>query len=357
MLLEYLPPTVGIEKVETRAILKALTSTRAALAELKGVAGTIPNEQILVDTLSLQEAKDSSAIENIVTTHDELYQGNEAIEQYASAASKEVYRYAKALKFGFNKTQKNGFIAIREILKIQEIIEGNDAGIRKVSGTVLKNDLTGEVVYTPPQDYSRVMELMSNLEKFINDEIRYDVDPLVKMALIHHQFESIHPFFDGNGRTGRIINILYLIKEGLLDLPILYMSRYIIKNRQEYYSLLQSTRESGDWETWILYILKAVKSTSKETVQLIRKIKSLMLKVKNEIRNQFPKIYSQDLINNLFRHPYTKIELVQNDLQVSRLTATKYLNQLVGIRVLSMVKIGRTNYYINRELFTLLQGE
>ena len=351
-----LPPKLSLEEIETRSVLKALTSARSALAELKGVASTIPNEQILIDTLSLQEAKDSSAIENIVTTHDELYRSNVESKHFASASSKEVYRYASALKLGYNEIVSRGILSTNIIIRLQEMIEGNSAGIRKVPGTVLRNDLTGEVVYTPPQQYNEIIDLMDNLEGFINNKFQFPVDSLVKMALIHHQFESIHPFFDGNGRTGRIVNILYLIKEGLLSLPILYLSRYIIRNRQQYYDLLQATRDSRNWEPWILYMLKAVEVTSYETVTLIKAIKRLMLATKQAIRSQYPNIYSQDLINNLFRHPYTKIELIQKDLQVSRLTATKYLNLLVSIGILTKIKVGRTNYYINNDLFDLLIG-
>ncbi len=352
--MHLLPPIVPIEEIENRKILKKLSQTRAALAELKGVASSIPNEQILIDTLSLQEAKDSSEIENIITTHDEIYQVSEFTE-YGSAAAKEVRRYAEALKLGFNEVKSNGIISLGLILKIQEVIEGNNAGIRKTPGTVLRNDATGEVVYTPPQDFMEIQSLLDNFEKFLNDQIVYDVDPLIKLAIIHHQFETIHPFYDGNGRTGRILNVLYLIKEGLLNLPILYLSRYIIRNRTEYYRLLQDTRTTNNWEPWILYILEAIEKTSISSIGTVKSIKNLMLLVKKKIRSDEPRIYSQDLINNLFRHPYTKIAFIQSDLKVSRLTATKYLDRLCEIGILDKVKIGRNNYYLNGELFTLLK--
>jgi len=354
MKISLLPPAIAIEKIETRNVLKALTGARAALAELKGAASTIPNEQILIETLSLQEAKDSSAIENIVTTHDELYRSGVGANNFESASAKEVHNYSSALKYGFKEVIEKGFLNVNGILKIQEIIEGNNAGIRKVPGTVLKNDLTGDIVYTPPQDYDTIMKLMQNLEAFINNQLEYDVDPLIKMAIIHHQFESIHPFYDGNGRTGRIINILYMIKEELLSLPILYLSRYLIKNRAEYYDLLQSTRETNNWEPWILYLLEAVEKTSKDTVILIKRIKELMLETKWKIRSELPNIYSQDLINNLFRHPYTKIGLLQTDLRISRITATKYLNTLASKGLLDKIRVGRINYYINKQLFNTL---
>lgn len=353
--MKRLPPDINIELIETREVLKKLTSTRAALAELKGVADTIPNERILIDTLSLQEAKESSAIENIVTTHDEIYQGSISTLQFSSTAAKEVQNYAKALHMGFREVKQKELITTNLILRIQQIIEGNNAGMRKVPGTVLKNDLTGEIVYEPPQHAKEIELLMENLEWFINAPNEYAADPLVRMAIIHHQFESIHPFYDGNGRTGRIINILYLIKSGLLGLPILYISRYIIKNRVQYYSLLQQVRETDKWEPWILYMLNAVESTSIETVITIKEIKILIQQYKNRIRSEEPKIYSQDLINNLFRHPYTKIELLKDDLKVTRITAARYLDRLSDMGMLNKIKLGRSNYYINAPLLTLLQ--
>jgi Fic family protein len=355
--MDYLPPNQSLEEIETRKVLKKLATTRSALAELKGVAATIPNEQILIETLSLQEAKDSSAIENIVTTHDELYKSNFNNRKFTSAAAKEVFAYAEALKAGFDQVRKTGLITVNLICKVQEIIEENKAGIRKVPGTALKNELTGEVVYSPPQDFDEIQKLLTNLEKFINTDELFGADPLVKMALIHHQFESIHPFYDGNGRTGRIINILYLIKEDLLKIPVLYISRYIIRNRAEYYRLLQFSRDEVNWEPWILYILCAVEETALDTIQTIKEIKSLMQKYKQDIRSSEPRMYSQDLINNLFRHPYTKISYLMSELQVTRLTATRYLDRLAEMGMLQKVKVGRSNYYINEQLFSLLSSK
>ena len=234
-----------------------------------------------------------------------------------------------------------------------QILEQNDAGIRKLPGTELKNERTGKTVYTPPQDHGEIIRLMGNLEQFINDDAMYDADALIKMAVIHHQFESIHPFYDGNGRTGRIINILYLVAKGLLDIPVLYLSRYIIRNKADYYRLLQSTRDTGDWEPWILYMLKGIELTARQTIWIIRCIKEIMMDYKHRIRAELPKIYSQDLLNNLFRHPYTKIGSVQNDLGVSRLTAAKYLEQLTEEGLIEKHKIGRYNYYVNRPLMNV----
>jgi Fic family protein len=209
------------------------------------------------------------------------------------------------------------------------------------------------VVYTPPQHPSDVERLMQNLVNYMNDNSLCDADPLVKMALIHHQFESIHPFYDGNGRTGRILNMLYLVAQGLLDLPILYLSRYLINTKSDYYRQLQAVRETNSWEAWVLYMLEGVVQTAQETIGLVKNIKALMQEYKNALREKLPKIYSQELLNNLFSHPYTKIEFVINDLHVSRLTATKYLEQLVSIGLIKKEKIGRANYYINQPLFAL----
>ena len=339
--------------VETKTVLKSLPSAHAALAELKGIASTMPNQSILINTLGLQEAKDSSAIENIITTHDDLYKSELNLDSFKSLNAKEVQNYITATKTGFDLISKNGLLTNRIVLKIQEVLEGNKAGFRKLPGTTLKNTSTGEIIYTPPQDPEEIKNLMTNLEKFINDKESCDLDPLVKMAIIHYQFESIHPFYDGNGRTGRIINILYLIQEKLQDLPILYLSNYIIKNKSDYYRLLQEVRTKNNWEDWLLYMIQAVDQTSRETINLIIKIRELMMSYKRTLRDNY-KFYSQDLLNNLFKHPYTKIEFIQRDLKVSRITAANYLNQLADDKLLTKKKLGTANYYINDPLFKLL---
>jgi Fic family protein len=343
-------------ELETKPVLKKLAKAHQALAELKGMSGIIPNQSILISTLSLQEAKDSSAIENIITTHDELYKSDVSAKQFASFSAKEVYSYAAALQSGYQKVKKTGLLINSHILEIQQTLEENSAGFRKLPGTVLKNDQTGEIVYSPPQDESQIRLLMNNLEQFINDNTLSDADPLIKMAIIHHQFESIHPFYDGNGRTGRIINILYLVKFELLDTPILYLSRYINQNKNEYYRLLQAVRNQQVWEEWVLYMLEGVEQTSHQTIQLIQKIRDLMQHHKYKMREELPKIYSQDLLNNLFRHPYTKIDFVMQELQITRITATKYLEELVRIGILSKHKKWKENYYMNDALFDLLAG-
>jgi len=339
--------------VETKIVLKSLPSAHAALAELKGIASTMPNQSILINTLGLQEAKDSSAIENIISTHDDLYKSELNLDSYKSLNAKEVQNYIAATKTGFDLISKTELLTNRIVLKIQEVLEGNKAGFRKIPGTTLKNASTGEIIYTPPQDPEEIKDLMTNLEKFINDKGSSDFDPLVKMAIIHYQFESIHPFYDGNGRTGRIINILYLIQENLQNLPILYLSNYIIKNKSDYYRLLQEVRTKNNWEEWLLFMIKAVDQTSRETIDLIIKIRELMMNYKRTLRDNY-KFYSQDLLNNLFKHPYTKIEFIQRDLNVSRITAANYLNKLADDKLLTKKKLGTANYYINDPLFKLL---
>ncbi len=346
-----LPPKIDIE---TKAVLKKAAVAHRYLAELKGVAASIPNQHILIDTLSLQEARESSAIENIISTFDDVYQSNYQSQSFASPAAKEVHAYSKVLKKGFELVQAKGLLTNNIILRIQQEIEHNNAGFRKLPGTKLLNQSTGETVYEPPQDYDTIVKLMDNLESYINNDELSDADPLVKMAIIHHQFESIHPFYDGNGRTGRIINILYLIKNDLLSLPILYLSRYIIRHKADYYKLLQLVRETGKWEPWILYMLEAVIQTSKSTIQVITQMSKAMQQYKQALKKDAPKIYSQDLLNNLFRYPYTKIEFVIHDLQISRNTAIRYLEQLEELQLVEKKKIGRDNYFINKALMGLL---
>ena len=342
-------------EIETRKILKRLPKVHSALSELKGIAQTIPNEAILVNALSLKEAKDSSAIENIITTHDELYKSELNLKSIKSLEAKEVQNYVAALKRGYALVKKQGLLTNRIIREIQETLEKNQAGFRKMPGTSLKNSMTGEIVYMPPQESEEIESLMKKLESYINEEAISDYDPLVKMAIIHFQFESIHPFYDGNGRTGRIINILYLILCGLMETPILYLSSYIIERKSEYYRLLQKVRDTNEWEDWILFMINGIEVTSTATIDQIRSIKVQMQKKKQVLRDQY-KFYSQDLLNNLFKHPYTKIEFLMEDLQVSRVTAANYLNTLSDDGILKKEKLGNSNYYVNEELFALLSG-
>jgi Fic family protein len=342
------------KRFDTPAILKKLASSSRALAELKGMASSIPNQGILINTLGLQEAKDSSEIENIVTTHDELFKDDVLPAAFANPAAKEVLRYRQALRLGFDQVRQTGLLTANHIIAIQCELERNNAGFRKLPGTALKNG-SGETVYTPPQEPAEIEALMSNLERFINDPGRFTADPLIKMALIHHQFESIHPFYDGNGRTGRILNVLYLVKEGLLDVPVLYLSSHIVRTKADYYRLLQTVRENDTWEDWVLYMLDAVEQTAGQTITTIHAIKTALFDYKHRIRAGY-KFYSQDLINNLFTHPYTKIEFVQRDLKVSRLTATKYMDALADGGFVQKHKVGRSNYYINVALNAILMS-
>lgn len=351
--LKNLPPDI---ELETKQVLRKVASAHRYLAELKGISATIPNQAILINTLSLQEAKDSSAIENIITTHDDLYREDILPEYTSSAAAKEVSRYVSALKKGYSAVKNTGLLTSNHIIDIQAELEAHRSGFRKLPGTELINEQTGEQVYIPPQNHQDIVNLMSNLEKYLNEGQINDVDILIKMALIHYQFESIHPFYDGNGRTGRIINVLYLVLKDLLDIPVLYLSRYIVKNKAAYYSLLQKVRDEGAWEEWILFMLSAVEETSKQTIQIVHAIGKSIQEYKHFIRSKY-KFYSQDLINNLFFHPYTKIEFVIRDLEISRNTASKYLDALCEDGLLKKQKLATTNYYINTALYSILTKE
>ena len=356
----YIIPTLPLPyDLETVAVLKQLNKANKKLAELKGIARTIPNENILISMLALQEARDSSAVENIVTTQDDLYQAGVSDNiRIINPATKEVLRYREAIFEGFEMVRKNKILSNNVIKKVQEKVKQNNAGFLVSPSKALVNQSDGRVIYTPPQDINEVNEKMSNLEAFINDQELSNLDPLIKMAIIHHQFESIHPFGDGNGRTGRIVNILYLVITDLLDLPILYLSRYITHRKGEYYHLIQAIRDKNtdnakEWEEWILFILKGVEETAGNTIELVKGISQLMAEYKNVLRPIFDKAYKHELINNLFFHPYTKIEYMQHDMMVQRKTAAKYLDRIVETGLLEKVKKGRENYYINVKLCNL----
>lgn len=341
--------------LKTNKILEQLTVSSRALAELKGYANTIPNMHILINAVTINEAKDSSAIENIVTTHDDIYKFLTE-SGFKEENAKEVVDYRNAIWTGYEQVKKDGYINTNTIVKMQGIIEHNNAGIRKLPGTELKNSLTGETIYTPPQDEEEIRDYLRNLEKFINNN-EDGIDPLIKVCLIHYQFESIHPFYDGNGRTGRILNILYLVLNKLIDSPILYLSKYINKTKQEYYKLFNEVRNNNNYEEWILYILKGIEITSKETITLIEKIQDEMKNFKEEFRTKLPKIYSKELLESLFYEVYTKIAYIEKACGVTRLTATSYLNQLEEIGLLESEKIGREKIYKNLRLIKLLSDE
>lgn len=360
--MEMLKETYKIPKLplsydlETKAVLKQLSQSNRRLAELKGMAKTIPNEQILIRTLTLQEARDSTEVKNIVTTQDDLYKASLDLSEYIKdPAAKEVLNYSEAMTLGFELLKQRHLLTNNVIKKIQEKFVHNRAGFRNLPGTTLKDE-HGNVIYVPPQDGELINSAMDNLEAFINDESLSGIDPLIKMAIIHHQFESIHPFYNGNGRTGRIINILYLVATGLLDYPILYLSRYITHHKAEYYHLIQSIRDKegnnfAEWVQWVLFMLKGVEETSSEAIVLISEISKLMSEYKQELRLLFKKLYRQELLNNLFTHPYTKVGFVEHDLMVTNKTASRYLDKIVKAGLLEKKKLGRENYYINTRLF------
>ena len=357
---EYNIPILPLQfDLETKEVLKQVNQANRRLAELKGVAQTIPNERILISSLTLQEAKDSSAVENIVTTQDDLYKaGLDINHQFINAATKEVLFYREAINEGFRIVRGKRILTLNDIKRVQEILEQNSAGFRTTPGTQLKRSSDGTVVYTPPQDGAEIVNYMSNLEQFINNTQLSQLDPLIKMAIIHHQFESIHPFYDGNGRTGRIINILYLVISDLLDLPILYLSRYITRNKGEYYRLIQAIRDknsnnAAEWEAWILFMLKGVETTAADTITLVKKIGEMMDDYKRIIRPEFGGKYNHELLNSLFYHPYTKIGHIEANMQVSRQTASRYLDKIVDLGLLKKEKMWKENYYINTRLMNL----
>lgn len=348
---------------QTPELLKVLVSAHRHLAELKGCAASIPNQAILINTLALQEAKASSEVESYITTQDELFQADLHIAEWVSPAAKEVSRYREALTHGFERMrQQQGILSNGTLIALFQLLKNSSEEFRTGGGTVLKNEKTGATVFVPPQDGLSVQEHMRALERFINDETVDDLDPLVRMALIHHQFESIHPFSDGNGRIGRILCVLYLVQTGLLDTPVLYLSRYINQHKGKYYFLLQDVRDrypdAGAWRAWVEFMLRAVAETAQRTVQLVGGMRDLMAETKRRMRTDTPKLYSQDLLNNLFRHPYTRIEFVQHDLNVTRQTAARYLRQLVQAGLVEEHSQGKHLYFVNVPLVRLLvQGE
>lgn len=350
--LDVLPP--NREKVETIKILRQANKAATALAELKGIAKTIPNQVMLINAFVLQEAKDSSEIENIITTQDELYKALTISRSKLTAGTKEVIDYRKAIFHGFDFIKKQGFLRVNDIVSIQQELVDNTAGIRSTPGTVLKNDKTGEIIYTPPQDKAEILDLLTNFINHFNQN-EPDLSPLINLAILHYQFESIHPFYDGNGRTGRILNILYLIVNELIDAPILYLSSYIIENKQDYYSLLNQTNRTGEWEDWILFILHAIEKTSINTIAKISSIRTLLDKTIENVQNKAPKIYKKELVELLFEQPYSKIDFVVNLLRVERKAASRYLRELEDIGIIKSQKIGRDIIYVNTELIEILK--
>lgn len=345
--LPQLPPS---QDFETKAVLKACISARAALAELKQAGELLPNQGMLINLLPLLEAKDSSEIENIVTTTDKLFQFAQEDSQ-ADAMTKEALRYRTALYQGYTHLERKP-LCVTTALEICSTIKSMDMDVRKVPGTNLSNQATGEVIYTPPEGEHVIRELLSNWERFLNAED--DIDPLVKMAVAHYQFEAIHPFIDGNGRTGRVLNILYLIDQQLLTLPILYLSRHIVQFKQDYYRLLLDVTREQNWEPWIIFMLQAVENTARWTTEKIAAIRTLIEHTSDFVREQLPKIYSYELIQLIFEQPYCRIgTLVESDI-AKRQTASVYLKQLCEIGVLHEMQVGKEKLFVHPKLMTLM---
>jgi Fic family protein len=347
--LPLLPPEA---ELETKATLKQAIAASRAVADLRGKAQQIPNQRMMIDSIVLQEARMSSEIENIVTTNDELYRAAADMDGLFDSHTKEVLRYRQAIWYGHEQIQKRP-LSINLFVEIVRIIKQIDLDVRKTTGTKLSGP-NGETVYTPPEGDPILREKLSNLEHFIYAQ--EDIDPLIKLAVMHYQFEAIHPFADGNGRTGRILNILFLVEQGLLDMPVLFLSHYILENKNDYYDGLRSVTEEGQWEQWILYILKGIEITAKETSAQIDAILGLMEMVKTVIREKAEKVYSKELLEMIFMHPYCKIKFLEQGGIAKRQTASTYLQTLAEIGVLRSEKIGRENYYINDALLRILMS-
>lgn len=348
--LPALPPKVD---VETKAVLRRAIAANRALAELKGQGGIIPNQAMLVNSLVLQEAKASSEIENIVTTNDALFRAMAGGSGTVDPATKEVLRYREALWQGYNRVSKRVRLNADLFVHLGRMIREDKNGIRNRTGTVIGNPRTHEIIYTPPEGESLILRKLDELERFIHADDSMDL--LVKLALAHYQFEAIHPFFDGNGRAGRLINILFLIAHKLLDVPVLYMSRHIIDDKPEYYRRLRGVTENGEWEAWVLYMLEAVIVTARLTRQRILDIRALLDEALDLAKRKLPaRVYSKELIELIFRQPYTKGQFVVDAGLAERQTAAEYLKGLERIGLLKSRKVGKENLYLNVRLYELL---
>ncbi len=349
--LPHLPPK---RELETKQVLKKTISANKELANMAGFCKQLPNEAIFYHSAFLiKEAKDSSEIENIVTTNDELYQALASGKITTDPNIREVLHYIDALWEGLKEMKNTKVLTVRTFVKIVNTIKENNQGIRIHPGTKIQNDKTKEIIYTPPEGKDVIENKLRNLEEYINKDD--DVDPLIKLAVLHYQFEAIHPFSDGNGRTGRIINILYLVFRNLLEHPMLFLSKYIINNKNDYYTKLRNVTEHDRWEDWILYILQGVEETSIYTKKKVSEILDLMRATKERIRKEAPGIYSKDLLEVLFRQPYIKVRFLEEAGIVKRLTAGKYLNKLTTMGILKKVKVGKENLYVNLEFYKILK--
>ncbi|WP_299455851.1 Fic/DOC family N-terminal domain-containing protein [uncultured Microscilla sp.] len=347
--LPLLPPKVNLET--TNILRKAITASRA-LAQLNGAITNLPNPTLLLDTIYFQEAKGSSEIENIITTNDELYKAVVADKKIDNSANKEVLHYKKALWLGLETLDSKSFITTNLCIQIVQCIKNNTSGIRKTSGTTLSN-AKGETIYTPPSGEEIIRDKLSNLEKFINED--QALDPLIKMALMHYQFEAIHPFLDGNGRTGRILLLLYLKMEKLLDIPAIYLSEYIIQNKTAYYPKLRLVTEEADWEGWIIYMMDMIEFASQKGLQRLSEIMQLIQSMAQEIQEKLPKIYSKDLIEVLFKLPYTKRQFLINANLGNPKTVGNYLKELEKQGFLKSIKFGKEKLYLNHKLMAILE--
>lgn len=350
-----LPPLPPKQDIESKTILKRCIAAHASLARLKQAAELIPNQAMLINTLPVMEARASSEIENIVTTTDKLFQSLQMDTERQDPATKEALQYRTALFAGYESLTSRPLCTQTAIMVCNAIKHPYEMAIRKTGGTALKGGNSGNVVYTPPEGEETIRGKLANWERFIHES--GDLDPLIIMAAAHYQFEAIHPFTDGNGRTGRILNSLLLIEKGLLDLPILYLSRYIIENRADYYRLLLGVTERQDWESWIIYILDGVADTADWTVSKIDAIRRLFEQTRQHIRTHAQGIYTHELVNLLFEQPYTRIANLEAAGIAKRQTASKYLKELSDIGVLQEIVIGRDKLFIHPRLMELLRGE
>lgn len=346
-----LPPKVNLETPE---IFRATIRANKLLAELKGFCQTLPNPELLLNTIVLQESKESSAIENIVTTQDELYKATLMGDKVKNQAAKEVLQYRQALYYGLAELEKKGIITTNLLVGIMQKLRNTNEGIRKNPGTKLSNPQSGQIIYTPPEGEEVIRQKLYSLEQFINITDETGMDPIVKMALIHYQFEAIHPFGDGNGRTGRILNILYLIQQNMIGLPVLYLSKYIIENKSDYYRLLREVTEHNNWVEWVLYVVNGVAETSSATLEKIKRVLSLKAEVEHDLKSKMGASFSLDLNDLLFSHPYIKISVLEEHGIAKRQTASQYLQKIEGTGWLTSVKIGRDVYYINDQLIQIL---
>ncbi|WP_242917428.1 Fic family protein [Pontibacter liquoris] len=349
--LPLLPPEIDLE---TKEVMRKTVKASRALAQLNGAIINLPNPSLFLDTIHLQEAKASSEIENIITTNDDLYKSVVAEKRYESTAAKEVISYKEALWYGLEKLKERSFITTNLCVEIMQCIKQNTSGIRATPGTTLSN-IQGEVIYTPPSGEAVIREKLANLERFINEEST--LDPLIKMAVMHYQFEAIHPFIDGNGRTGRILLLLYLKMEKLLDVPALYLSEYIIQNKSSYYQKLRDVTEAGDWEGWILYMLDMIEKTATSGLKKLGEIMAVMEATSEEIREKLPKVYSKELIEILFRLPYTKRQFLIDANMGTPKTVGNYLIALEQEGFLKATKVGKEKLYLNQRLMEVLENK